>query len=350
MNPQLPLNAAWCVTLWLTAITAAVLLLGRRAAVIRRAACRLGLIGVPAVILAAVGYSLHAPSAGLWGLPAPTEQPATEPASRLWRAPPGAAAVAVKPPAGAEAPGPVAVAPPARHAGPAGPSDALAPAPTNLLQGRHLAAVEEVSMASSPPTRIANAAGGRTIEAPPWRWAVWLVAAVSAALALHLLVGLARLAWWRRSWRPAGQAWTAVTARLAKRIGLRRRFAVMSAPGLSAPAATGVIRPAIALPQRKSVNNLAPGLRGVLTHELGHLAGRDPAWQIVSRAVAAVAWWCPLTWWLCRRERIESELTADDTALAGGARPASLAETLVAFAERTQAPAAPVGASGMACP
>ena len=93
---------------------------------------------------------------------------------------------------------------------------------------------------------------------------------------------------------------------------------------------------------------LGPALRGVLAHEVAHLRGRDPLWNLISGAVLACAWWCPLAWWLQRRMRIESELTADDHALAAGAAPMSLAQTLARLAEGS-CPRTAVVMSQMAC-
>jgi hypothetical protein len=156
-----------------------------------------------------------------------------------------------------------------------------------------------------------------------------------------------RLATWRRTWLPAPPAWMSLTQRLAKRVGLNRPFSVFIAPGLSQPVAVGVIRPAIVLPAL-SGKAIGPALRGALSHELGHLVSRDPLWNLIGQIVTAIAWWCPLAWWLRRRARIESELTADDCATKSGVRPTDLAKILARFAEANHIPI-PAAISPMAC-
>ena len=128
---------------------------------------------------------------------------------------------------------------------------------------------------------------------------------------------------------------------------MTRPFSVFAARGLTQPASTGVLRPAIVLPDGPP-RALGSSLRTALAHELGHLHGRDPLWYVVGRAAVALAWWCPPVWWLHRRQQIEGELAADDHALACGVRPIELARTLARFAEWNLA-AAPAGVSGMAC-
>ncbi|KPK84675.1 MAG: hypothetical protein AMJ81_04970 [Phycisphaerae bacterium SM23_33] len=181
----------------------------------------------------------------------------------------------------------------------------------------------------------------------PWRYASHLAGAVSLVMLLALAVRQVRLATWRRTWQPAAPAWQSLTSRLARRIGMRRPVRVFTCGRLQHPAAAGIIRPALLLPQR-CPQPLGPSLRAVLTHELAHLHGRGPMWNLISQTVLAAAWWCPLTWWLHRRGRIESELTADDHVLSTGTAATSLAQTLAGLAESRPAASAPI-LSGMAC-
>ena len=323
MSPELLLNAAWGVTLWAAACAAAVLAMCRCPAAFRRGACRLALIGAPVVLLGAVVVHRESPSSGLF----------------LRRAAP-----VVETPRAARGTSDVDLS-----AGTA----PTAPAVPEAQQGETLPeavlAVPEPASTPSAPAPVSAALRGE-VGVPAADWSLLLPAGVlliGGAWAGVLAYRLLRLARWRRSWRKAPPAWGSLTRRLARRIGMDRPFSVFVAPGLSQPAASGLLRGAIILPDR-SPGSLGPGLRSALAHELGHLDGRDPLWYLLGQSVIALTWWCPIIWWLEWRGRVESELAADDHALASGVRPIDLVKTLARFAEGNLQ-TTPAGISGMTC-
>lgn len=342
MTAELLLNLIWAVWLWLTVVAAGVLLTRRSPAVLRRQLCRLGLVGVPIVMLGAGLVHGKWPGAGLWvrrvytnsaRAPSPPRQPVTA--------------------GGNEIASPLL--PQADHA--PDPPGSAADVPGRTFESavgaeRPGGSGTDVGVAAPGPPDAQPGLGATGLtdsrEAPgPWRYVAYLAGAVSLLMLLGLALRQVRLTMWRRTWRPAAPAWQSLTRRLARRIGMRRPVRVFTSGRLQHPAAAGIIRPAIVLPERYP-QPLGPSLRSVLAHELAHLRGRDPLWNLISRAVLAAAWWCPLTWWLHRRGRIESELTADDHALAAGTSAMSLAGTLARLAEKTPAPPTMV-LSGMSC-
>ena len=322
MTPELLINAAWAVTLWAVAVAGATALLGKAAAVVRRNVCRIGLAGVPVVLAGAVVGTCWRPAAGL--ILRPPDRPA-------------AAAQAMPPPH---------LAPPA-----AARPEALRHEPLVTVEARppavHTGA--PAAVAGPPPApRPAASAGEPPALGVNWPAVVVAAAAAFAAgMALLLAWRLLRLAAWRRTWQRASPAWVSLTRRLARRTAMGRPFDVFIVRGLTQPAAAGMFRAAIVLPER-APRSLGPALRSALAHELGHLGGWDPLWYVVGRGVVALAWWCPAVWWLRRRAEIEAELAADDHALACGVRPIELAKTLARCAEWGLRPA-PAGVSGMAC-
>src|SRR5262249_6650548 len=72
----------------------------------------------------------------------------------------------------------------------------------------------------------------------------------------------------------------------------------------------------------------------MLAHELGHLAGRDPAWHLLADLVTAALWWHPLAWWARGRLRAASELAADEASVVVANGPEVLAECLVELGGR----------------
>jgi len=335
MSAELVVNAAWAVMLWSLSATGVVLVLRGARSAVRRDICRLALLGVPVILLGVAAAHAWRPPAGLipWRVSAaaPSGEPvgsACEPAA----APPGRA------PADGTA---VARARP----GPAAVPELLAePVAEPMAAALPVLPAAPVSPGPARPAGAAEARAGPAAWVHPAAWAWGAIAAILLG-ALVRRVGV--LALWRRHWHPASGAWMSLTRRLAGRMGLERRFAVYVVPGLAQPAAAGVFRPAILLPDRPDAR-VTPALRGALLHELGHVAGADPIWSLIGLGAAALAWWCPAVWLLRRRAQVEGEMTADDCAMESGARPTDLARALLAFAERIHEPV-PAAVPGMGC-
>lgn len=156
--------------------------------------------------------------------------------------------------------------------------------------------------------------------------ALVLAWALGASVLLVRLAG-GRWALWRRDRRAfAGESadFDRVVARLGGADVRIRRWA-----GLAGPVAFGVLRPTIAVPSDFEDRFSRQEREAMLAHELGHLAGRDPAWFLLMDLLCAMAWWHPALWWARRGLRVASEQVADEgSGLIPGGRIA-LAEALV---------------------
>lgn len=147
--------------------------------------------------------------------------------------------------------------------------------------------------------------------------------------AFVLLVRLAGGRWvlWRRDRRAiAGEAteFGALVAQVGVEWIRIRRW-----EGLLGPVAFGVLRPTVAVPADFEERFSQQEREAMLAHELGHLAGRDPAWFLLVDLLCAMAWWHPALWWSRRGLRVASEQVADEgSGLIPGGRIA-LAEALV---------------------
>lgn len=178
--------------------------------------------------------------------------------------------------------------------------------------------------ASEPSNTPALAAVARMAW---WLGPFW--AAGSALLVVRLLAARMLLVRFRQRHAVPDAALGERVAAVARRLGLRRRVAVVLSPALTAPIAFGTWRPAIGLPLRFAERFDATQQEAMLAHELAHLAARDPAWQLLADLVAAAVWWHPLVWWTRRQLREAGEAAADEASAVVHNGPAVLAQCLV---------------------
>jgi carboxyl-terminal processing protease len=183
--------------------------------------------------------------------------------------------------------------------------------------------------AARPPAALpappAEAAPGRT-----WDWVVYLWLGGAVLSVAWLLAGLAGLAWLRRRCACGDREPLAQQVReLAAALGIRRRVAVLLAPGRRVPMTWGLLRPVVLLP-REAASWPAERLRMVLVHELGHVRRWDCLTQALAHLARGLYWFHPLAWWAAARLRAEQEKACDDLVLAGGASAPDYAEHLLA--------------------
>jgi beta-lactamase regulating signal transducer with metallopeptidase domain len=126
-----------------------------------------------------------------------------------------------------------------------------------------------------------------------------------------------------------------------------RSVRLLESAEVSAPAAVGILRPAVLLPPEASEWDAAER-RAVLAHELGHVARRDCLTQLVAGVATAVYWFHPLAWHAARRMVVERERACDDRALLAGAHPSRYASLLVDVLRAARGSAYPAAVLPMA--
>ena len=97
------------------------------------------------------------------------------------------------------------------------------------------------------------------------------------------------------------------------------------------PLTVGTWRARVLLP-RTGRDWPAPWRTAVVAHEVAHVRGRDPLWQLLGEIVRALYWFHPLVHLAVGRLAVERELTADDATLAAGLRPSEYARILFELA------------------
>jgi len=165
---------------------------------------------------------------------------------------------------------------------------------------------------------------------------VWVLVAGGAARVAWLGLGLWRLRLMRRrAVLPAAlePAVDDLRATLAAYADLRWSDQVTQ------PVTFGLVAPVVLLPRR--VESLSPeARRGVLCHELLHVARRDWPWILVEELVRAVFWFHPAVWWLLARLDLSREQVVDDGVVRYTTARGSYMDALMSFANQA-GPVAP---------
>lgn len=159
--------------------------------------------------------------------------------------------------------------------------------------------------------------------------AVWLAGAT--LLAVRLAAGLVGA---RR------QVSSALRAGRVVRVGARRRTRVIFSPTIHAPAATGLFRPAVLLPE-EALRWPRTHRRAVLRHEFAHVRRADAWTLLIARVARLLYWFDPLVWLAGERLRSTSEEACDATVAARELPPVAYAELLVRSAREAGSTHAP---------
>ncbi|UHQ19287.1 hypothetical protein LVB87_14035 [Lysobacter sp. KIS68-7] len=169
--------------------------------------------------------------------------------------------------------------------------------------------------------------------------ALWATGA--SVFCLRTLFGVAWVARMRATTQSPLQAqWQARLDALAERFGLRG-VALRLVDALDSPVAAGWLRPVVLLPTSVALRMPVELVDALLAHELAHVRRHDYLVNLLQRAVEALLFYHPVTWWLSRRVRIERELIADRLAADAIGDPRRLAVALAALSELPVRPALP---------
>ncbi|MBM6693511.1 M56 family metallopeptidase [Pseudoflavonifractor capillosus] len=98
----------------------------------------------------------------------------------------------------------------------------------------------------------------------------------------------------------------------AQRLNLKRVPKLLACPGLEVPMLTGLVAPALMLPQNASSED---GLDYALLHELIHYRRRDIWLKALVMLTVSVHWFNPVMWLMVRQVDRDIELACDEMAL-----------------------------------
>lgn len=178
---------------------------------------------------------------------------------------------------------------------------------------------------------------GRLSASGSWmhegRMLILLWFAGMAALALIQTAGIWQLRRWRnRSTALDSGYWRALIQDVSLALGYRGDVKLYRCPRVGSPAAAGILRPCVFLPEEATGWD-AERLRVVLLHEIGHLKRRDLWTQWLSQTVCTFYWFHPLVWTLKGILHQTRELACDHTVLSSGTEPGHYARQLLELAK-----------------
>ncbi len=117
---------------------------------------------------------------------------------------------------------------------------------------------------------------------------------------------------------------------LAQRLGLRRPVRIIVTEGRLGPAVTGIVRPALLMPEGMLTGKTPVELEPILVHELIHIRRGDLWAGLLQTTVLALWWFHPLVRWAVRESMREAERCCDEAVLAElGCKPRDYARSLL---------------------
>ncbi len=124
---------------------------------------------------------------------------------------------------------------------------------------------------------------------------------------------------------------------LARRLGLGRKVEPIVCGGAVGPAAIGVLRPRLILPQRLVTGRRFEQFEAIIAHELIHIRRQDTVLLLVELAAKVLWWFHPLVWIAGRQTaRLRERCCDAETVARLGCRPASYARGLLDVLEHLQ--------------
>ncbi len=168
------------------------------------------------------------------------------------------------------------------------------------------------------PTQGLPSAASEPAPIAPW-WlplvtAVWMLGV--SILSIRLLGGWALtqlLA--RRAIAHVSDEVEVAAREMARRLGLRRSFAVVQSSAVVVPTLVGWVKPVVLLPI-SALSGLSPQqLQAVIAHELAHVRRHDYLVNLLQSAVETLLFYHPAVWWVSAEIRAEREHCCDDLAV-----------------------------------
>ncbi len=121
--------------------------------------------------------------------------------------------------------------------------------------------------------------------------------------------------------------------KLCARLGIDERPLLRFHAGINAPMTVGLMHVWVVIPMtwRETIDDSV--FDQTLTHELGHIARKDPAIHTLQRLLSILFWMYPAVWYVSRQLEVERESACDDWVLTHDGKSATYATNLLDVAE-----------------
>ncbi len=199
-----------------------------------------------------------------------------------------------------------------------------------------LAALPFLGLLHAPGSQLDDSHAGLNI---PSDWAlpaiaIWAV--IASAILLRIAMGLWRIYRIRKSCVPVVPAGlSAAIVEQLSNTASSRKVQVCTSHLVQVPAAVGIYKPAIVLPEWALTDLTSQQLAVIICHELAHLRRWDDWSNLAQKVLRAVFFFHPAAWWIERQLSLEREMACDDEALLYAASAREYAQSLVAVAEKS---------------
>jgi beta-lactamase regulating signal transducer with metallopeptidase domain len=200
-----------------------------------------------------------------------------------------------------------------------------------------LAALPLVGFLHAPATTLSGEHTHVGINMPgSWAvpaFAVW--AAIASVILVRIAAGIWRIRQVRRSCVPVAKENLPTGVMEFLSAHSSREVELCTSRLVHVPAAVGLFKPAIVLPEW-ALSDLSPDqLSAIVGHELAHLQRWDDWSNLAQKILRAVLFFHPAAWWIERELSLAREMACDDAALAHASGAREYAASLVAVAEKS---------------
>ncbi len=117
----------------------------------------------------------------------------------------------------------------------------------------------------------------------------------------------------------------------SRMLDIRYSVRIVSGKEIKVPAAYGIFRPSIMIPERL-VRISGEKRRTILLHELAHIKRYDHLFNLIVQIVCVLYWYNPLTWYAAKKQRKEREKACDDLVINTGVESSEYASQLIEIA------------------
>ncbi|GMQ28103.1 M56 family metallopeptidase [Algoriphagus confluentis] len=119
-----------------------------------------------------------------------------------------------------------------------------------------------------------------------------------------------------------------VAQRIAKKLGIQRKFELRTHHKAQSPLTFGTLKPVILLPAALVFHLTPHQLEAILAHEFAHVKRNDYLVHLLLSGLEVIFFFHPCYWWMSQTVKELRENAADDLALKSGIQPKVLATSL----------------------